>query len=249
MSLRSDCLLAVTGIFPDEITPKEHGAAMDVLPRWERKLRAWVIGDQGAFEYKEPPDLEKLFMLLAVPIPQATLDDWVHGLGAGDAELVVDYALPGKGVQRARDYVVNAWPKFSIAGPAGPEILPLSTDDAHEMWSLIQVLDDPDRVLEEMESLTLTDSQALAFLTCYPDLHGWALGILQDELSNRRAKGKGFDLGSEKEAMLETLKGLPPEPPMPQPAPPPVPDKEFEIDAEREETQAEVSSAPKRPRK
>ena len=247
MSLPSDCLLATTGIFPAGITPQDHERAAAIPPKWEKRLHAWVKADeQKAFVYVPPKaDLEKLFVKLATPPNQLELQETIEGLGVADIEMVADYAGPASGLTRARDYIVNAWPKFTIPGPTGPKILPLSDDDAAEMWSLIQVLDDPSRLLDEIDAFTLTASQAEAFRTCYPDLYAFADQAIRGEMITQQARHPEFAFTWERESVLNTLRGLPPEEPLVQPPPPPKPKADFEVDPEREETQAEVSGAPK----
>lgn len=245
MSLRSDCLLAVTGCFPKEITPRDHLASQAIPDAWSKRLTRWIKnGEQTPFKYTPPKDLDKLFSQLAVPPNEIDVAGWIEGLGIEDAELQADYFM---GLMRARSHVVAIWPKFSVETSAGPQILPLSYDDQHEVWAVIQVLDDPDRLLDEVEARTLTPSQALAFRTCYPDLYALADQALAAAMAEMRAKAKGlqWDPGWEREAVINTLRGKPPEVPLAPPPPPAPPKVEVDVNSEREQTQAEVSSAPK----
>lgn len=245
MSIASDNLLAVTGIFPGEITPREHSASTAVQERWTRRLTHWVRTPEAKpFKFAEPKkNLDAVFLVLAKPISEQDVAGYLDGIGVDDSlELGAEYYAA---MVRARDYVVNAWPKFSLEGPAGLRILPLSHDDKAEVWSIIQVLDDPDRVLDEMDSQTLTDTQALAFRECYPDLYALADTIITSEIIERRAKNEDWELGVAREAMLNTLRGLPPEERFTPPPPPPAPGGKFKLDPERTKTQIDISSAPK----
>lgn len=244
MSLRSDSLLAVTGLFPKDITAKEHAAAATVPDTWTRRLTQWVKAEEQApFVYVPPKaDMDKVFEQLAIPPAELEVAGWLEGLGVDDIELQADYFTA---LMRAREHVTGAWPKHSIDGPTGPRLLPLSQDDAEEVWGLIKVLDDPERLLEEMRCWTLTTSQALAFRTCYPDLYAHANQAIDTAIIDKRAKDDDFTLGVERESVLNVFRGMPPEEaPLPPPAPPAPPGK-FQIDPEKDRTQAEVSGAPK----
>ncbi len=244
MSLRSDCVLSIVGLFPDEIGPKQLTAADGVPGTFTKRIKAWVKdGAQGEFVYVAPPaDLEALFRRLTVAPNETELAGWLDGIGVDDHETMTGFFA---GLTQAREYVVNAWPKFSIDGPAGPTILPLAPDDAEEVASVFGVLDEPTRLLDEVDSWTLTVEQAAAFRACFPDLAGHLDETIDLALAELRAKRPDFELGAEREAVLRTIRGLPPEEPFVPVAPPPDAPQKFKIDPERDRTQAEVSSAPK----
>lgn len=247
MTLQSDALLATTGLFPTGISEKEHIGSQAIPATWPKRLARWVGNEeQTEFVYVPPrSDMEKTFTKLAVPPSELEVVAWFEGIGADDVELQADYFAS---LMRARDYVVAIWPKFSIETAAGPQILPLSHDDAAEMWSVLQVLDDPDRIIDELESRTLTATQALAFRECYPDLYALINEGIDAALIDKRAKDDAFDLGWEREAVLNILRGKPPEDMPVPPPPPPQPAGKLKIDAGREQTQEQISGAPK-PRK
>ncbi len=244
MSLRSDCLLAVTGIFPTVITPRQHVASLAIEQAWQKRLTRWINGEQQPFTYVPPKDLEVIWNQLALEPDQIQVSAWLEGVGHEVPEEQADFYT---GLRHARSYLVDAWPKFHLMTQAGPKILPLSHDDAHEVWSLIQVLDDPDRMLEEMEARTLTPTQAVAFSEVYPDLYAYANEVLATAISTRLAKDPMWAPGWEWEAVLRTFRGQAPEALPPPPPPAPKPDGDFKIDANREQTQADVSAAPKGP--
>jgi len=240
-SIECDALLAVTGIFPRDITPRDHAASQAIVTKWEQRLRRWVSAEAKPFKYVPPKNLEALWLRLATPPSEPEVQAWVEGM-ALDPILVADYFL---GLTAARDYLVAAWPKYTYDTLAGPKILPLSPDDTEEVWSQILVLDDPERILDEMDSRTLTAAQVAAFKTAYPELYAFANQILDDEIASQLARNPDWAPGWEWEAMLRTLRGAPPEDAPPPTPPPPPPPKPFKIDPEREETQAQVSAKPK----
>lgn len=244
MSLQSDALLAVTGLFPETISAREHAASEVVPATFAKRATRWVKTEElSEFVFVEPKkDLDKLFDVLAVPPNELDVAQWVEGLGVDDHELVADFYTS---LIAARQYVVNSWPALTVDGAAGIRILPLSHDDAAEVWSIIQVLDEPERVFDELDARTLTATQALAFRECYPELYKIADEAIEAALIEKRAKDDDYDLGWEREACLNTLRGKPPEAPYTPPPPPPVTEKGLKLEPERERTQEQVSSAPK----
>lgn len=242
MSLRSDCFLAVAGVIPKGIDAKDHAAA-DALPaRWVRRLRAWLTADQAPFSYVEPRDMERLFDKVAADPAEAEVRAWLAPI-VDDDDLTVNY-YPA--LIEARHYLVQAWPRLVVTGPAGPYVLPLATDDVAEIWSLFQVVNAPDRVLEEMDARTLTPSQAAAFRACYPALAELAHQTLQDAMGERRGRDMDWMPDAEHEAVMRTLLGLPPEVPfVPPPSPAAAAPSKLKLDPAREQTQAQASAAPK----
>jgi hypothetical protein len=244
MSLQSDALLAATGIFPKDITPKEHAASEGVVATWTKRLTSWVKSeDQGEFVFVPPKkDLDKVFETLAKDLDAEEVGAWFDGLGAENVDLQIDYV---SSLGRAREYIIEAWPKYSLEGPTGPKVLPLSHDDAAEVWSLLQIVDDPDRLLDEMGAWTLTMSQAAAFTECYPDLYKHANKVITMAMTEKSAKDPAWDLGLQREAILRTFRGLAPETPQAPAVPPPAPAPSFTPDAEREKTQGDITASPR----
>lgn len=242
MSLASDALLATTGLLPKAVTPKEISASAAVLDTWTRRMRQFVRKDeQAAFEYRPPVDLEKLFSKLVAPLDEIDVAPWLASFG-DDLVAGAEYV---ESLRRARKYLVDAWPAVHYETQAGQKILPLSPDDEHEVWSLFQVLDDPDRLIAEMEQQTLTVTQAAAFRDCYPDLYQFADQALNDAMAELVAKDMDWAPSLEKEAVIRVFRGLPPEEEMVPPPPPPQPQAELKIEVDRDKTQAEVSSEPR----
>lgn len=237
--------MATVGILPPVITPKHLIASQAVVETFRRRLMRWVRTDKPAeFAYREPPDLEKLFKKVVEPPSQIEVAQWIDLFGVEDIELNADFPSD---INRAREHVVGVYPKLTIDTAAGPQILPLTQDDADEVCSVFTVVDDPEKLLDEMDSWTLTDSQAAAFRTCYPELYAAANDAIRDALTAERAKDDEFGLPWEQESVLNTLRGLPPEIiPVPPPAPPPERPK-VKIDSDAEKTQGQASAAPKLP--
>ena len=257
VELRADCLLAVTGLFPDEISDRERQVAAVLPDAWGRRLKTWLGAKQAEFPYVEPKDMEKIFPKVAADLAPGEVEALLGPVLAEDPELGAAYH---RNLQRARQYLVGVWPRVVIDSMAGPKVMPLSVDDRAEIFSVFQVLDDPDRILDELAAGTLTEAQAAAFRACFPALWQEANARLDQAMAEKMSRratdedgvatsdsGLGWEPGWAKETLIRTFRGLPPEVPF---VPPPQPTKDvskFEIDADAEKTQADVSSAPKGP--
>jgi len=160
MSLEADTLLAVTGIFPSDVTDRHFRLAESMPERWAKWAKKWVNADEASPWEHEPfgGDMEKTFNDLSAAPLQGDIEAW-FSVRPDDAQVVMDYVT---GFYAARNYAIDIWPKVTRDTGSGPKIEPLSWDDEAEVSSVLRVLDDPDAVLAEMEQRTLTASQAQA---------------------------------------------------------------------------------------
>lgn len=240
MSLLSDSLRAVVGLFPTEVTPADHENAA-ALPRlWEARLKEWLGQPKKPWKYREPPkDMEKVFARCAEPMDPIDNAALLEQLGE-DPDVVANF-IPDLAI--TRKYVVDSWPAQRLMTLKGPEIQPLASDEAGDMEAIYAVLNDPTVVLRELDSWSLEPLQATAFRTCYPDLYEWMAVTLQKLISDRAALHKSWEPLWEQEAQVGVLKGLPPEEPfIPAQAPPPLL-KPVDL-TERAATQADLAQQP-----
>lgn len=243
MSLESDNLLAMTGLFPREITPHHVAAAESVPGTFERRIRHFLGAEQQPFEYKPGPEkIERLLDKLVAPLKAGEVDAWFAAIGTDNPELLADFT---KSLTRARAYLAAVWPRVNVDLGPGPELLPLAADDAAEVASLYHVLDEPTFLLDQMDSWTLTPTQALAFRTVYPDLYDSAAKALETALRDRTARHKAWRPTWQQLAVIRTLKGMPPED-LPVPPPPPAEAKPKDaIDAEGAKTSGQIVDEPR----
>jgi hypothetical protein len=241
MSLLSDSLRAVVGLFPKEITPADHEAAAKLPERWTARLKHWLGAPQDPWKYREPPaDMEKIFQRCAEPMDPLDNAELLKGLGDDDADLVANF-VPD--IALTRKYIVDSWPAQKLMTLKGPELLELASDEAGDMEAVYAVLNDPAVLLQELDSWTLEAQQATAFRTCYPDLYEWLGETLQKLISERAALHKSWEPLWEQETQVATLKGLPPEEPFMAPTPPALPKTPFQL-GDRAATQADLAQQP-----
>lgn len=214
MSLQAETLLVVVGLFPKEISPVDIARAATVQEKFERRIRGFFDREQIVFPYVPPEDPSKLLDKIVRPPTQEENTAWLEALGT---ELGTEFHSL---VEMARDYLNAQWPKWDIDAGAGLEACPLSQDDTHEAWSLYQVVDDAARILDEIDAYTLSDSQALAFRTVFPELFDACMKTAQDEKARRNRPDRPWAPPWDKDAVLRTLQGIPQEQaPLPEPPP------------------------------
>jgi hypothetical protein len=211
MSLAAEALLAVTGIFPDEpISPADARLAVAIPKTWRAEAIEWI--DQGK---------SKRFRLPKAPKHAKIRESLVQGLDSdvvatvtssvADASLIFDYQAA---LSNAREYLRAQWPMIQREVAAGPpKLVEPGRVEQGRAASLLAVVDEPDRVLEEMRMGTLTAAQADAFRACYPSLAEMLHAIIDEELRTRRVRDDDYELHSSKVRVYRHLIGLPQEAP------------------------------------
>lgn len=245
MSLESDCLLAVTGVRPDAITPAELDAAKTVLARFGRRVRAWVrSGKREPFEPAKVPNLDKWL----ADISEDLSEEKVTALLAAtdpESELSSSYYA---GLQHAREWLLERWPRTMRPTNRGPRSVELAADDAAAWWDIVRVVEDPDAIIELLEQGTLSAEQAEAFRDVYPELHDFVEGVIDDALNTAPEK---WEPTPDVDDLLATLAGVPvateAAPALPPPAPPPGKGIDLAGKAAKERTKADIAAAPVSP--
>jgi len=237
MSLAAESLLSLTGIFPTSVSDREQVASISVPETLAKRAAKLLTAEPAEMAYREPGDLDKSFATLSAPLAQEQIEALQTSVGE---EQWPEYFAA---LSRARDYLVQAWPKFQVNGPAGVEMLPLSYDDEEEIASLIAILDDPMSLLDELASRTLTVSQADAWRTVYPEMHAALSDALTGAIVEKRMRDGEWTLEGDLESVINILNGDPPEPAPPKPLSSQKPSPDFSANPDAVKTQADVSGS------
>jgi len=125
-------------------------------------------------------------------------------------------------------------------------LMPLGTDEQAEVEALYAVINDPMHIMTEMESGTLTPSQAEAFAAIYPALHEHLRMALARAAANKAIADPAWMPTETQEIVLGVLTGRPPgvlsyEAPAP---PQNAPDMKKDLGAEDAATQADKTTKP-----
>lgn len=220
MSLEAEALLATTGILSPELVTRDDVRAAEGLPgRWADRISHFLDAEEPRpFRPPEPPkDQQALRRKLQRRLRESEVAAELALFGT--SSLVAEYRLLR---EVARKYALDAWPTASVITLAGPQAAPLALEDWSEVWSITATLDDPDRVLDELDAWSLPPSLVAALAACYPEL----LAMMQEfaregrvtRLARSMLRGEEWTMRWETEATLRVLLQMPPDAPLSLPA-------------------------------
>lgn len=216
MSLESESLLAVTGCIKPRINESldRMGEVPDRLRvRIDRWLRGTTVKPWTPPPYHDPQKLRDRF----VHTP-----DELEGHDGLDEMLAAEWVTE---VKDARASLLTRWPGVPMRGGLTTTEPPLAHDAASDWLALVAVVEDPFRLLDELESGAMLPAQLEVFREVYPELSQVVIEATFNAVVDLAAKGT--TLPESKERGLRMLLGTPDDEPIavqrPEEAPPPKP--------------------------
>lgn len=211
MSLTAECLVAVSGLFPDgPLGPADAKAAAKVPSQW-REAAETFLDDEAMTKFRPAPQLDW----------RKTWDKLSRGLdpeyaatvtaAMADDELARDYQVCWS---NAIEYVRSRWPVLQMDAIPEPILLPPGSIETGRCETLYAAVDDPATVVNDMHTGALTADQADAMRTVFPALTDMLRALILEGITARRVKDKNYRLPYGKEAPLRKLLGLPPGQPL-----------------------------------
>jgi hypothetical protein len=208
MSDLSEALLATTGVIRPRPDDTSIGRAAELLAEFTARAGRWVgITDlkhwtpPSSQGFARPESLrERLMHTPAEPEGLSDLGDEVLG-----AEWVAELG-------DAREQLLAAWPAVVMRGGIEAEDVPLSFDRGQDWLALVAVVEDPFRLLHELEAGALVPAQLTLFESVYPDLHRVMLEQTGRALVELLAKRRG--LSPAKDRLVRLVLGRPPDEPI-----------------------------------
>ena len=207
LSASAEALTAITGIFQDEPVTPEQGRLAAKIPKEWRAAVVEFLNQKKKQRFKLPKraDHGDILETLSGGIDanrRASLVGRLTSPELGEAYLSV--------VARATAHLLDQWPRHYLDTPLGPRVMPPSKTEQMRAASLLAVVDDPNRILDEMRMMSLTTEQATALKTCYPALFEMLKAILFEELARKYKSPDKYALPFSKELIIRRLVGLPP---------------------------------------
>lgn len=166
MSELSEALLGITGVIRPRPDDESIGRAAELLVDFKARIRRWVASSvvkpwspplSHGFATREALR-ERLMYTPDEP-------DGVHDLG--DEVLAAEWT---EELKDARQQLLDAWPGVVMRGGLEAEEVPLSFDAGQDWLGLVGVVEDPFRLLLELESGAVLPTQLAMFESVYPDL-------------------------------------------------------------------------------
>jgi len=224
-------VVGVTALIEDDVPKMGVGRQEEALaiPNRVVKLAREVMAEDGEHKY--------------VPMKRhgsyrAMLDRFTHGLKTTDVQGLVS-AFPAESsdmagsfqlvAQSAFQHMKTMFPMTTVTSFVGPSNI---TPDDVRVWrffSQLEVLDDPLRVFNLIESAALLKSQVVAVREIYPTLSKMFDAALYEQMGLARAAKQSYRMPPRTEQGLATWFGrrivahVPPKPPGAQPPPGPPP--------------------------
>lgn len=165
-TLAAECLLAVTGLFPDHAPSDTQKRLAQKFPRrLANRVEAFLESEKPE-KYKAPalPDQKQFHAKILEKVDPAELEG---GFAPDEAELAVHYALL---LQQARDKVAAAWPTYPDTS-LGLHNFDLAPDEILDVVQLFRTLDDVESVFDDMDANVLLPDQVTAIAQTFPDLY------------------------------------------------------------------------------
>jgi hypothetical protein len=228
MSEISEALLAVTGVIRPRPDDESIGKAAELLEDFRARIRRWIASSTVkpwspplAHGFSTREGLRERIMYT----PDEP--DGVHDLG--DDVLAAEWT---EELKDARAQLLAAWPGVVMRGGLEAEEVPLSFDRGQDWLGLVGVVEDPFRLLLELESGAVLPAQLALFESVYPEL----ARILTEEtfaaLVDLQVKSR--ELPPAKDRVVRLVLKVPPESPIlvpkPEEPPPEKPKKSGEQD-------------------
>jgi len=179
-TLRAECLLAVTGLWPAGPATETQRKLAERLPeRLAARIRKFLSADKPApLALANPPKKqEALRKQVMSPIDSAEAESWMAD--EEDPELAAQWLLL---MQQARAKVKAAWPVYPDPS-LGVHNFELAADELLDVLLVLVTLDDIETVFSDLDSHVLLPSQVSLFAEVYPDLYESLKASVFEELA------------------------------------------------------------------
>lgn len=165
-NLDAECLVAVTGLFPESKPSREQYSLSRKFPeRLASRVRAFLAAEKPE-KYKAPSipkNQTKLHDKIATLVDLNQIAEWF----VDEPDLGLAYAMV---MQAARDKVVAAWPVFPDPS-LGVHNFDLGVDELLDVLQELRTLDSVESLFDDMDALVLLPSQVASFAATYPELY------------------------------------------------------------------------------
>lgn len=207
MSLPSEALVAVTGLFPDAPLGPKDGKAAAALPKeWKAAVDEFLDQKRPA-RFKRPPkaDHAKTWEKLAAGIDPDEIATATAALASD--QLTGEYQVT---LSNAREYLKARWPVLTLDSIPEPTLLPPGQVEMGRAETLLEALNNPTVILDDMRSNALTYPQADALRSVYPNLFAMLKAQVWEGMQARRAKDPKYAAPWRVQIILRKLIGQPP---------------------------------------
>lgn len=202
MDATAEILVATTSVLvPHAPPPDAFYAATAYTDAWPGRVTSW-LRSAGVRKFKLPPnsDVALVRSQLERPLTETEQRDMVAGIS--DPLLQAEFLAT---LNLARRFLSDGYPLQEVDTVLGVGVeLDPAPDEAARWLAQVAVLEDPNRILDELEMGSLEQAQVLAFKAVMPALWAELWGYVQAELTAMRLEGVEA-LPYDREAGVRTL--------------------------------------------
>lgn len=202
MSLASEALLAITGIYPkDPVSPDDAAAARRIPVEWQKRVAEFFEGKTQRPPMPRYPDYLKTWDLL-----NEDRDDAQLIVAIEDATIAAEYA---GSIGSARAYVREQWRPLFQDIPTGRRVLEPSLSETQRAGAIFVFVDAPEAIFSEMLAGTIAADQVDAMKENYPALYDMLTVMCRSEIERRLARKQSYEVPWTQERVLRILLQLP----------------------------------------
>lgn len=219
MSLISEAMVATTGFLsPRPISDEDVRLAEALLVSVSTRAAGFIAREkQRPFTMQPQRDVQATRQALLTILTATVKMDAIQTI---DPVVGADYL---EALEVARETALGCYPIVQVETMAGPLEVDPPEDEQQEWLSILAVLDDVERLVDELEMFALTAVQVEKFRFVYPELHAFLAQVFDEEMGKLMADVPGWALSEDKESALRIFKGMVAEEPIrPRPPAPPL---------------------------
>lgn len=164
MSIESESWLATTGCITPNATRYAPSTPAEVPLRLQNRVKRW-LASKAPVEWGPPPARD----------PEALREKFIHTPDVLPGVEELDDTVAAEWVQdvaHARAALLERWPAVQMRGGMATMEPPLSHDQAQDWLALVEVIEEPFRLMDELEAGALLPAQLAVFEEVYPELFG-----------------------------------------------------------------------------
>jgi hypothetical protein len=208
VALASECLVAISGVFPARPLRAGDASEAKALPgRWRQAVADFFAAKRPARAGRSPA---LSYLRIWRQLNGSQDDDSVAAkLAAPDVAQAYKDRLAG-----ARDYLRGQWRPLRLRGFVGARLLDPAQSERERGADLFAVVDRPGRMLERLASGSVLEEEVEAFRAVYPELAAMLDSLVQVEIIRLRARRQSWEPTFWQEQALRALGGLPPDQPV-----------------------------------
>ncbi len=201
--LASECLAAVTGLYPSGRVLRGQVAEAIALPkRMQREIAAFLGADAAA----TPAKAEKINYLATWDRLNTPVEDSDKIGVLDDAEIGSMYLQQ---LQTGREYLTGQWRPTRILLLTGPKLLAPSRSEEDRCRDLYAMVNDPTRIVNRLSSCCVMSEETAALRAVFPNFVEMISDMINGEIYKRSHQRKTYEVPYRQSVAIRMFAGEP----------------------------------------